>query len=128
MPIQRKGLAIEKIGLKRVRERNRSLELEGGKGLKARQKGKCLLCIHKKNVGDYGRLQCCHPVVMEIGEKYPERKPGVIAATALNKMGKALKLNVHPDAYTSDRWFNWPWCYNPRKPSIVACSGFEKKH
>jgi len=97
------------------------------KRLKVSSRSKCLLCIHRRNVGDYGRVQCCHPIVIEIGEKYPERKPGVIAATALNKMGKALKLNVHPDAYTSDRWFNWPWYYNPRKPSIVACSGFEKE-
>jgi hypothetical protein len=84
------------------------------------QKG-CSKCIHIRSVGDYGRAQCSHPAIMEIQERFPERKPGLVAATALNLMGKALALKINPLAYRN-RWFNWPWCYDPS--SVEACSGF----
>lgn len=87
--------------------------------------GHCEHCIHRRNIGDYGRVQCCHPKVMEIQEKYPERKPGLIAAKALNQMGKALNPRINQAAY-KNQWFYWPYCYDPI--FIESCSGFEKKH
>ena len=84
----------------------------------------CNSCLHKKNLRDSFRVQCCHPKVIEIQNEFPERKPGYVLACALNKMGKALTLRINPDAY-KDRWFNWPFCYNAT--SMESCSGFEKK-
>ena len=86
--------------------------------------GQCSFCIHKKEFKSSFRAQCCHPKIIEIQNEFPERKPGYILATALYKMGKALTLQIHPDAY-DDRYFNWPFCYNPA--SAESCSGFKKK-
>lgn len=94
------------------------------------QKGKCNFCIHKRNLEvknvTFDRVRCCHPKIMEILDVLPEREPGVILANALNKMGKVLNLKAHPDAYEKNKWFNWPFCYDPKRPSIVSCSGFER--
>jgi hypothetical protein len=93
------------------------------KGQGAAEAGCCDSCIHKRNlrVGNvtFDRVQCCHPKVMEIQERYPERKPGLIAAKALNEMGKAL----NPVAYRN-QWFSWPYCYGPA--FIEFCSGFQR--
>lgn len=83
----------------------------------------CGSCIHRREVGNYGWVQCSHPTIMEIQERFPERKPGLVAATALNLMGKALALKINPLAYRNP-WFNWPWCYDPA--SVEACLGFEQ--
>jgi hypothetical protein len=108
-----------------------SFQLKKVKELEAARKGKCGFCIHKRNfqVGDvtFAHVRCCHPKVIEIQERLPEREPGWIAAKALNEMGKAPNLKVHPGVYESDRWFYWPRCYDPKRPSIVSCSGFERE-
>jgi len=97
------------------------------KGQEVAEPGCCDSCIHKRNllVGDvtFGRVQCCNPKVIETQEKYPERRPGFIAAKALNEMGKTLNPKINPTAYRS-RWLNWPYCYNPA--FMKSCSGFEK--
>jgi len=85
---------------------------------------RCESCVHRREVGDYGRVQCSHPRIMEIQEVFPERKPGLIAAMALNQMGKALAIKINPLAYRNP-WFSWPWCYDPS--SVDSCSGFEKE-
>jgi len=59
---------------------------------------------------------------MEIQEKFPERKWGLIAAKALNEMGKALNPKINTGAY-GNRWFYWPYCCNPI--FVESCSGFE---
>jgi len=96
---------------------------------RAAEAGCCDSCLHKRNlrVGNviFDRVQCCHPKVMEIQEKYPERRPGLVAAKALNQMGKELNPRINLAAY-KNQWFYWPYCYDPI--FIESCSGFEKKH
>jgi hypothetical protein len=87
-----------------------------------RRRGRCDSCIHAVPWATTRSIQCRHPKVIEIENQYPERKPGLIAATALNKMGKALNLKVNPDAFKRE-FFRWPWSYIPNE--IEACQGCE---
>lgn len=83
------------------------------------RQGPCDSCIHAVPRATTRSIQCRHPKVIEIESQYPERKPGLIAATALNRMGKALNLRVNPNAFKRE-FFRWPWSYFPRE--IEDCS------
>jgi hypothetical protein len=53
---------------------------------------------------------------------FPERKPGLIAAKALNAIGKAVAIKIDPMA-CKDQFFSWPWCYFPG--AVESCSECE---
>lgn len=101
-------------------EKSQSLK----KGARTLAESGCSMCLHRRSIGDYGRVQCSHPKVMEIQERFPQREPGLIAAKALNAMGKALDIRINPEFYKNP-WFNWPWCYDPA--SVEFCSGFGRE-
>ncbi len=81
------------------------------------------LCDYKKKIGP-GRLRCEHPAVLEIEKNLEDRKSGLILATALNKIGKALQLKVASDAYGKDKWMKFPFCYY--KTAVASCEGFKR--
>jgi len=87
-------------------------------------KTKCPMCIHRSDIGNDGWSACKHPEVVRMEEQYPERKPGAIAAKALNIMAKALDLGIRPSAMRL-KWFNWPYCFSSMY--IDACKGYEKR-
>lgn len=82
----------------------------------------CEFCDYKKEI-EYGRLRCRHPVILKIEENLEKRESGLILATALNKIGKALKLKTPSDAYGKDKWMNFPFCYY--KSAVASCEGFK---
>jgi hypothetical protein len=114
------GMRLKEVGSKRKRHCQKKWAV-------APQAVRCDSCIHKRNlrVGNvtFDRIRCCHSKLMEIQEKYPERKPSLTAARALNELGKGIKPKINPAAYRN-RFFYWPYCYNPI--FVESCSGFEK--
>jgi hypothetical protein len=83
----------------------------------------CELCDYKKEIGS-GRLRCEHPSVLEVEKSLEEKKVGLILATALNKIGKALQVKIAFDAYEKDKFMNFPFCYY--KNAVALCEGFKK--
>ena len=83
----------------------------------------CSECHYKKEIG-FGRLRCEHSAVLEIEKILGERKVGLISATALNKIGKALQVKLAPDAYEKDKWMTFPFCYY--KGAVASCGGFKR--
>ena len=83
----------------------------------------CELCHYKKEIGS-GRLRCNHPAVWEIEKSLEEKSIGLILATALNKIGKALQGKVASDAYEKDKWMNFPFYYY--KGAVASCGGFKR--
>ena len=83
----------------------------------------CEVCEYKKEIGP-GRLRCEHPAVLEIEKSLEERKFGLILATALNKIGKALQVKVGSDAYEKDKWMNFPCHYY--KGAVASCGGYKR--
>lgn len=81
------------------------------------------MCNYKKEIGS-GRLRCEHPAVLEIEKSLEEKSFGLILATALNKIGKALKVEVASDAYEKDKWMSFPFYYY--KGAVVSCEGFKR--
>ena len=86
----------------------------------------CSACPHAvKILPASDQLQCRHPKVVEVEQKYPGRGKGEDAATALNRIGKALNLRVNPNAFKR-KFFCWPWSYFPRE--IEDCSNKAPVH
>jgi len=83
----------------------------------------CDSCDYKKEIG-FGRLRCEHPAALEIEKGLEERKSGLILATALNKIGKALNVKIALDAYEKDKWMNFPFCYY--KGAVASCEAFRR--
>jgi hypothetical protein len=83
----------------------------------------CSECHYKKEIG-FGRLRCEHYAVLEIEENLEQRKFGLILATALNKIEKALHVKIASDVYEKDKWMKFPFCYS--KSAVVSCEGFKR--
>jgi hypothetical protein len=81
------------------------------------------LCDYKKEIGS-GRLRCEHPAVLEIEKSLEEKSIGLILATALNKIGKALQVKIASDAYEKDKWMNFPFSYY--KGAVASCGEFKR--
>jgi len=86
-------------------------------------KRNCIFCVFRSYIGDHGSIKCMHPSVTTILETLYEHEPGLALATALNRIGKALNLQVDVEAYKNPR-FNFPFYFPPS--AITYCSGFTK--
>jgi hypothetical protein len=80
-------------------------------------------CDYKKEIG-FGRLRCEHPAVLEVEKSLEEKSFGLILATALNRIGKALQVKVASDAYEKDKWMGFPFYYY--KGAVASCRGFKR--